>query len=93
MKTVLQYPDNISIEVDSHDALRIAGEIQRNRWRGKRAKLFPPLDAQWMEATESGNTEAANAVAEQKQLLRDVTLTPMPDSIEDIVDFWPEALN
>jgi hypothetical protein len=92
MNTVLQYPDNISIEVDSHDALRIAGEIQRNRWRGKRAMLFPALDAQWMEAMETGNAEAAAAASQQKQLLRDVTLTPMPEGIEDIISFWPEIL-
>jgi hypothetical protein len=93
MNTILQYGNDISIEVESQNALAIAAEIQRNRWRGKRATMFPALDAQWMEAMETGNAEAAAAAAQQKQLLRDVTLTPMPDSVEEIIAFWPGILN
>jgi hypothetical protein len=69
-----------------------AKEIQRNRWRVAREKLWPPLDAEYFKALESNDTETQQSVAAQKQILREVTDTAMPDGIEAIAATWPEVL-
>jgi len=69
-----------------------AKEIQRNKWREARKKLWPALDAEYFKALETGDEALQGTVATQKQALRDATDTEMPDNIDGIAATWPEVL-
>jgi hypothetical protein len=69
-----------------------AKEIQRDRWREARAPLLAALDVEFMRAVETQDTEAQAAIATQKQDLRDVTETALPNEPSLIKSVWPEVL-
>jgi len=82
------WTDEGPVEVNSSKAQ----EIQRNRWRQARIPKLATLDVEYMRALESGDTAKQTNVAAQKQALRNVTLTPLPDDLEGIKGTWPEML-
>jgi hypothetical protein len=70
-----------------------AKEIQKNNWRDARKSILENLDVKIMKADEQGNTALKQQIAAQKQELRDVTNTPLPDDLEGIKNTWPSILN
>jgi len=70
-----------------------AKAIHLDKFRSARAPKLSALDVEYMKAVE-GNDEANKAaVAADKQALRDVTLTLLPNDLAGIKATWPEILN
>jgi hypothetical protein len=72
-----------------------AREVQRNRMRAARAPLLAVLDVEYMRADEAGDTALKALIAEEKRLLRDVTVVPELEatkSVEEIKAVWPALL-
>ena len=67
-----------------------AREIKRDMIRFERAPMLATLDVQFMRAVETGDTAAQQAIAAQKQRLRDATQDPgidaaqTPDELKDL---------
>ena len=78
--------EGIRIDVDA------SKEIQRNKWRVVRDPKLSALDIEFMRAVEAGNKALQTQIAAQKQALRDVTNTELPNTIEGIKSTWPEIL-
>ena len=78
--------NKISIDIEA------AKEIQRNHWREARILKLAALDIQFMRALEAGNSALQTNISEAKQALRDVTLTEIPDDINEIRATWPAIL-
>jgi hypothetical protein len=76
----------ITIDIDK------AKDVQRDVWRRMRKPKLQSLDLAFMRALEAGDAEAQADIAEQKQELRDVTLTELPDDSEGIRETMPEIL-
>lgn len=77
-----------------HD-LEKAKAIQLDRIRAARTAKFAPLDIEFMQALEKGDTAASAAVVAQKDTLRKITdslkaLTPT--SIDDVIAAFPSEL-
>jgi hypothetical protein len=71
-----------------------AKAIWKNKWREARKPKLASLDIEFMRAVESGDVTAQQAIANAKQALRDVTLTPIEGTTpEEIKAVWPEILN
>ena len=70
-----------------------AKEVWKDKWREARKPKLEQLDVEFMRALEQGDTAKQEQVTEQKQALRDVTDTPLPDTVEGIKSVWPEILN
>lgn len=49
-------------------------------------------DVSFMRAVEQGDTAKQTEIAALKQLLRDVTTTPLPNTLPEIKATWPEIL-
>jgi hypothetical protein len=80
----------ISIDLDK------AKDIWKNRMRQARELLFPKLDTQYFIALERGTPEDQKAIANRKQLLRDVTQLPELEAartIEELEAVWPDYLD
>jgi hypothetical protein len=69
-----------------------AKEIWLNRYRLARAPILESLDVEFMRAVELGDTVKQAEIAAQKQALRDVTLTSLPEDLDGIKNTWPEIL-
>jgi hypothetical protein len=69
-----------------------AKNIWLNKWREARKPLLEQLDVEFMRAVEAGDAAKQSEISAQKQALRDVTATPLPDSPEAIKQVWPEVL-
>lgn len=69
-----------------------AQEIQRDRWRTARTPLLAALDIAFMRAGESTDTVHQASIAAQKQALRDVTGTDLPNTLPEIKATWPTIL-
>ena len=69
-----------------------AKDIQRNKWRAARAPKLAALDLKFMRALEAGDLERQTEIVAEKQALRDVTTTPLPDDIASIKETWPSIL-
>jgi len=65
---------------------------QRNFWRDARKPLLEKLDLKYLKADEEGNVEEKNNIIEEKRKLRDVTLTELPEDLQNIRRVWPEIL-
>jgi hypothetical protein len=76
----------ITIDIDK------AKNVQRNVWRRMRKPKLEALDLAFMRALEAGDSEAQANITEQKQELRDVTLTELPDDADGIRETMPEIL-
>jgi len=86
-------PDDIfEIEVDDDKAINIAKEIQKNRWRNKRESIFKKLDIDFLISIEDNNEEKKNKISSLKKQLRTVTEIEMPNTVEEIMEFWPDIL-
>ena len=70
-----------------------AQEIWKDKWRKARKPLLEQLDVEFIKALEQSDTAKQEQVIQQKQALRDVTDTPLPDTVEGIKSVWPEILN
>jgi hypothetical protein len=70
-----------------------AKAIQLDKFRAARAPKLAALDVAFMRAVEQGDTAKQAEIAAEKQELRDVTQTPLPDTLEEIKAVWPEILN
>lgn len=84
--------DIIQIDVEDDKATYIAKEIQKNRWRNKRASLFKKLDIDFLISIEDNNEEKKNEISSLKKELRSVTELEMPNTPDEILNFWPDIL-
>jgi len=78
---------NIAINIEK------AKDIWRDKWREARRPLLEQLDVQFMRSVEAQDTAEQARIAGLKQQLRDVTLTALPDSVDEIKQVWPAILN
>lgn len=62
--------DKISINMSK------ALEIQKNVLRAQRAPLLLALDVEYMKALETDDKKKMGEIAEEKQMLRDITMRP-----------------
>jgi hypothetical protein len=69
-----------------------AKAIHLDKFRNARAPKLAKLDVEYMKAVESNDEAKKAAVAADKQALRDVTLTPLPDDLAGIKATWPDIL-
>lgn len=67
--------------------------IHLDKFRAARAPKLAALDIAYMKAFETADTAKQAEIAAKKQELRDVTKTPLPDTLEEIKAVWPEILN
>jgi hypothetical protein len=67
--------------------------IHLDKFRAARAPKLSALDVDFMRAVEQGDAAKQAEIAVQKQELRDVTKTPLPDTLEEIKAVWPEILS
>jgi hypothetical protein len=86
---------SMPISVNVHEA----HESQKNKWRQVREPILKRLDVEFMRALELG--QPTDEIVSKKQLLRDVTNTPLPEweSGDNVDSFsakvkavWPECL-
>lgn len=70
-----------------------AKEVWKNKWREARKPKLEQLDVEFMKALEQGDTQKQQEIVQQKQALRDVTDTILPNTVEGIKNVWPEILN
>ena len=69
-----------------------AKEIWLNKFRKARNPILSLLDIEFMRAVEKGDINLQNEIASKKQILRDITLTELPNTTEEIKATWPEIL-
>lgn len=70
-----------------------AKDIHLDKFRAARAPKLAKLDVEYMKAVEANDEAKKASVAADKQALRDVTLTTLPDDLSGIKATWPEILN
>jgi len=70
-----------------------AKAIHLDKFREARKPLLSKLDVDYMKAIEVEDSVAASAIAVKKQALRDITLTPLPNTLPEIKAVWPDILN
>ena len=70
-----------------------AKAIHLDKFRAARAAKLAKLDIDFMKAVEANDEARKAAVALEKQALRDVTKTILPDDITGIKSMWPKILN
>lgn len=70
-----------------------AKAIHLDKFRAARAAKLAKLDIAFMKAVEANDEARKAAVALEKQALRDVTKTMLPNSIAGIKAIWPKILN
>lgn len=97
--------DSVDIDDDYFDAYEFHPElgaeinidkakaIHLDKWRVARVPKLAALDVEFMRAVEKADTAKQAEIAAQKQALRDVTLTPLPDTLPEIKATWPEILS
>jgi hypothetical protein len=73
--------------------IEAAKEIQRDKFRTAREPIFKKLDLEYFRADEQGDLGLKKKIAERKQKLRDVTLTPLPDDLFELSKTWPDILD
>lgn len=83
-------------EYDGPQAVKVnvekAKEVQRNVWRKMREPKLKALDLEVMKAVERGDAKRRSKLADDKQALRDVTETPLPDDLDGIRNTVPDIL-
>lgn len=67
--------------------------IHLDKFRAARVPKLQKLDVDYMKAIETEDSVKAAQIAVQKQELRDVTKTPLPDTLPEIKEVWPDILN
>ena len=77
---------SIRINIDKAKAIKL------DLIRAERAPKLEALDLAFMRAFEKADTAECARIAAEKQALRDVTKEPLPDDLEALKEFKPEAL-
>lgn len=77
---------SISINITKAKAIKLDG------FRAKRAPKLAALDLAFMRAVEQADTAECARIAAEKQALRDVTKVTLPDDLEALKAFTPDAL-
>jgi hypothetical protein len=67
--------------------------IHLYKFRAARAPKLAALDVAFMKAVEQADAAKQSEIAASKQALRDVTKTPLPDTLPEIKEVWPTILN
>lgn len=80
-------------EVGAEVNIDKAKAIHLDKFREARKPKLSKLDVDYMKAIEVEDHVAASAIALKKQELRDVTKTPLPDTLPEIKEVWPDILN
>jgi hypothetical protein len=70
-----------------------AKAIHLDKFRAARAPKLAALDVAFMRAVEQGDATKQAEIAAEKQELRDITKTPLPDTLEEIKAVWPSTLD
>lgn len=79
--------DGAEVNIDKAKAIHL------DKWRAARAPKLASLDIAYTRADEAGDPAKKTEIAAQKQALRDVTKTPLPDNLSDLKAVWPSILN
>lgn len=72
-----------------------AKELHRDRIRIKREKIFKELDAKFMRALESNDTQKIAEITSLKQQLRDMPACEEVENaccLNDLREHWPDIL-
>jgi len=69
-----------------------AKAIHLDKFRSARTPLLAKLDVDYMKALEVEDSLTASQIAILKQELRDVTKTPLPNTLAEIKEVWPSIL-
>jgi hypothetical protein len=77
---------SIRINIDKAKAIKL------DQLRAERAPKLAALDLAFMRAVERGDLLEQASIAAQKQALRDVTKTPLPDDVASLKEFIPDIL-
>lgn len=78
--------DGAEVNIDKAKAIHL------NKFRHARTPLLARLDVDYMKALETNDSVKSIEIAAKKQALRDITLTPLPDTLPEIKATWPEIL-
>lgn len=75
--------------------MTVARDVWRTRIRAARAPKLDALDVAYQRADEQGDGVAKQAIAAEKQALRDATSDPRIEAAatpDDLTAAWPEGL-
>ena len=78
--------DGCKVNIDKAKAIHL------DKFREARKPMLSKLDVDYMKAIEVEDHVAASAIAVKKQELRDVTKPPLPDTLQEIKETWPDIL-
>ena len=92
MENITESMKYFGVDIAGMDAISIAIEVQKNKWREKRVTLFSKLDVEFLISLETNNEFKKSEIISKKQQLRDVTKLEMPNTVEEINVFWPDIL-
>lgn len=70
-----------------------AKAIHLDKFRAARSPKLAKLDIDFMKAVEANDEDKKAEIMVEKQSLRDVTLTPLPEDLAGIKATWPNILN
>jgi hypothetical protein len=83
------YSEELGAEVN----IDRAKALHLDKFREARKPILSKLDVDYMKAVEQADITKQAEIAASKQALRDVTLTPLPDTLPEIKSVWPDILN
>jgi fructosamine-3-kinase len=92
MQNITESIKYFGVDIDGIGAISISTEVQKNKWREKRAILFSKLDVEFLISLETNDESKKSEIISKKQQLRDVTKLEMPNTVEEINLFWPDIL-
>lgn len=70
-----------------------AKAIHLDKFRAARSPKLTSLDIAFMKAVETSDVSKQAEIATEKQALRDVTKTSLPNNLPDLKATWPAILN
>ena len=91
MNIEIEY-DGFKLPIPEENSVSFVIEIQKNRWRGKRKHILGNLDIEFLRSIEENNDSKKQEIIAQKNILRNITNTKMPSTIDEILNFWPDIL-
>jgi hypothetical protein len=75
--------------------MTVARDVWRTKIRAARAPKLDALDVAYQRADEAGDSAAKQAIAVQKQVLRDATRDPRIEAAatpDELMAAWPDGL-
>jgi hypothetical protein len=84
-----EFSENSGAEVN----IDRAKALHLDKFREARKPILSKLDVDYMKAIEVEDSVKASQIAIAKQELRDVTKLPLPDTLPEIKETWPDILN